>query len=247
MNITSSKDLIDAGKEKEAINFILENCFRAGFGALSKTDLDLILFSAILKFGEEVKTNDHDLSKYLQITQQRIRNLKEKASVKYLMITREEAIKRFTEKAASAKPEDIFLDIPIFDIAVKNEIEAILDENNILLYSQLNWKIFRLRIDDFLELSILFETEAEVGKSREETEEKIMADIRKLVAENEEFQKNITAGENKIAELSKKALKDALVKGGISFGIDLLASLVPGGTFVSGPVKKLLTTIAGKV
>lgn len=247
MDITLTENIISDGKEEQALKYILRNCFRSGFGTLSKTELDLILFTAILKFSDNANLTDYALSRYLQITQQRVRNLKEKASVKYIPITREEAIERFTEKAQSANLEDIYLDIPVFDVAVKNEIEAILEENNILLYSQLNPRIFRLRIDDFLELIILFEKEANPEKSRELVENEVISGIKKLLQQNEQFSAKISTPKEKIGDVSKLTLKEALVKGGISFGIDLLASLVPGGVFLSGPVKSLLNAIKDKI
>ena len=88
--------------------------------------------------------NDNKISiQKNQITSvlQELVNLKEKVSVKYMPITRKEAIEKFTEKAASAKLEENYLDIPVFDVAVKNEIEAILNDHSIMLYSQLNPKI----------------------------------------------------------------------------------------------------------
>ncbi len=119
--------------------------------------------------------------------------------------------------------EDKYLNIPIFDSAVKNEIESILDENNILLYSQLNPKIFRLPIDDFFELAILFASEENPDKSREAIEERVLSQVKKLAAENEEVRTKISANEEGIADLPKSTLKYALVKGSISFGVDLLA------------------------
>ena len=75
MDITKNEHPITKGNEKKALDFILTNVFRSGFGILSKTEIDLILFTAIQKFSNQKDLSDHALSKYLQITQQRIRNL----------------------------------------------------------------------------------------------------------------------------------------------------------------------------
>ena len=80
MNISLNKNPIIEGQEKDALEFILSNSFKSGFGTLSKTELDLILFTAVLKFSDQKNYSELALSKYLQITQQRIRNLKEKSA-----------------------------------------------------------------------------------------------------------------------------------------------------------------------
>jgi hypothetical protein len=139
-NITSSIPIKEENKSA-ALEFILKNAFKSGFGTLNKSELDLILFAAIMKFGYDGDT-DLQLSKYLQITQRRISNLKEKVSVKYSLIDNKKAIKYFIEKLEFAKKSDTYIDVPIADVAVKNEVEGILDKYNLLLHSQLNQKIW---------------------------------------------------------------------------------------------------------
>ncbi len=240
-NITK-KHLIKKGQEKEALDFILTNCFRAGFGTVPKSEIDLILFTALLKYSDENVDNDYELSKYLQITQRQISNLKEKASVKYLQITSEEAISIFLDKANSAKLDDKYIEIPINNIAVKNEIEAILDKNDILLQSQLNPKIFRLRVDDFFELIILFESILNRTDNKETAENRVIEVLKGAASKNKEAMGKISKQENDLLTISKKTLKEGLVKGGFSLLIDLLTSLIPGGAFISEPIKKLFDT-----
>ncbi|MBL7014544.1 MAG: hypothetical protein ISR83_09010 [Candidatus Marinimicrobia bacterium] len=40
-------------KHKDALNFILDEYFKAGFGALNKTDIDLIFINVLKKYGDE--------------------------------------------------------------------------------------------------------------------------------------------------------------------------------------------------
>lgn len=148
--------LIENDHKAEALNFILEESLKIGFGSLGKTDLEVILFLAILKYGPTETLNDYALFKSLQITSRKVQSLKEKASLKYTKITREEAIEYFLAKLSKARLSDRFVEIPIGDAAVKNELEALLDENDILSHTQLNTKIFKLRLDDlFLMISVL--------------------------------------------------------------------------------------------
>ena len=247
MNIAEDTSPIEQGYEKEALEFILENAFNSGFGTLNKSELDLILFSAILKYSDQKLNSDFELSKYLQITQQRVRNLKEKASVKYLSFSREEAINTFVDKVQYSKVNDIFFDIPIYDIRVKNELEAILEENNILLHTQLNEKIFRIRIDDFLEFCIIIESESNPDTSVKEVEKNIIKFLQERSKEDQDFAKKIAPESNSWSKLTKETVKKSIVRGGLHFGIDVIASLIPGGALLSTPIKSLLTAIQGKV
>ena len=135
-------------RKAEALDFIFENALKSGFGTLSKTELDAILFAAIMEYGDQSSTADLELSKYLRITQRRVQSLKENVSVKYKQLDQKEAIKFFVSRLEYAKKDEKYIDIPINNVAVRNEIEGMLDEYNILLHLQLNSKIFRVRIDD---------------------------------------------------------------------------------------------------
>ena len=195
-------------RSKEALNFILENCFRSGFGTLNKSELDLILFTTLMKYAETQNLSEQALSKYLQVTKQRVRNLQEKASVKYLTVLREDAVSKFVEKAAHAKLDDKYIDIPIYDIAVRNEIEALLDENNVLLHSQLNPKIFRIRIDDFVEIVVQIEAFGS-KKPPEVIQQEVIAGVRLRVRDDDDFRNKIGLPSGATPEqMTKKTLTD---------------------------------------
>ena len=68
---------------KKALNFIMDEYFKAGFGALNKTDIDLIFFSVLEQFGNMGQQTDYQMSKKLGITQQRIRGFKERTYLKF--------------------------------------------------------------------------------------------------------------------------------------------------------------------
>ena len=249
--MNKEKDLGDITRDnpkfdrpEEALDFILSNAFRSGFGALSKTDLDLILFAAIVLHSDKNSETDFQLSKYLQITQQRVRNLREKVSVKFPSIDREKAIRLFLEKTKKARVDDKFIEIPVNDVAIKNEIEAILDEKDVLLHTQLNPKIFRLRIDDFLDVMVYLEAELNKSVKPDNIYKNLLEEIKKKAEKNDKFKEKITAAKSKEGEITVKSLKWCLMKGGVAFGIDILASLVPGGAIFSGPIKELIETLA---
>lgn len=221
-NITSSIPIKEENKSA-ALEFILKNAFKSGFGTLNKSELDLILFAAIMKFGYDGDT-DLQLSKYLQITQRRISNLKEKVSVKYSLIDTKEAIRYFIEKLEFAKKSDTYIDVPIADVAVKNEVEGILDKYNLLLHSQLNQKIFRIRIDDLFELLLIFQSEEQSDIPYDDFREKVLSNLKN----NTEVLKKIkmeVSSEGKI----EHRFKNKLLKSGVDIGLEILKEVIPGG------------------
>lgn len=221
----------------EALDFILENAFRSGFGTLNKSELDAILFAALMKYGDTNSLTDLELSKYLQITQRKIQNLKEKVSVKYLQITRKEAIEEFISKLEAAKKDDIYIDIPIRNIAVKNEIEGILDENDILLHSQLNAKIFRVRIDDLLELSILLQANMEKETLSDDIRNQVIERLREQNSKLSDVNQNILTAED--TEVVSD-FKSKLLKSGVDAGLELIRNTIPGGGIAVVIIEKLM-------
>jgi len=243
----SDPNPINSEKSTEALSFILENAFKSGFGALSKTDLDLILFAALQKYSEQKFQTDHTLSKYLQITQQRVRNLKEKASVKYLIVDRNDAIEKFKVAIKRAVLDEKFIDIPIYDVAVKNEIESMLEENHMLLQSQLNPKIFRLRIDDFLELMILVDVKIGESSDRDKKYEELVRNIKEKITNDEKLLEKLGIKKEGLNKLDQNSLKKALVHGGIAASVNLLASVMPGASFFSEPIKNIFIELSNKI
>lgn len=221
-NITSSIPIKEENKSA-ALEFILKNAFKSGFGTLNKSELDLILFAAIMKFGYDGDT-DLQLSKYLQITQRRISNLKEKVSVKYSLIDTKEAIRYFIEKLEFAKKSDTYIDVPIADVAVKNEVEGILDKYNLLLHSQLNQKIFRIRIDDLFELLLIFQSEEQSDIPYDDFREKVLSNLKN----NTEVLKKIEMVVSSEGEIEHR-FKNKLLKSGVDIGLEILKEVVPGG------------------
>lgn len=234
-NIDSS--LIKNNRNSEALDFILENAFRSGFGTLSKTELDAILFAALMKYGDSNSLTDLELSKYLKITQKRVQNLKEMVSVKYIQITRIEAIEKFISKLEFAKKNDIYIDIPIRDVAVRNEMLGILDENDILLHSQLNTKIFRVRIDDLLELSILLQAISENESSSSDLRNQVIEKLKEQNYMISDINQNlITAEDSKVYS----NFKEKLLKCSIDLGLELIKRILPVGGIAVVIIEKLI-------
>jgi hypothetical protein len=243
-NITDFK--VPEGKEREFVDFITSNLFKQGFGVINKSEIDLLLFAAILKFDNGIGLSDYDLSNYFQISQSRVRALKEKLSVKYQVIEISQAIEHFQEKLKHARIDEQYIEIPINDIAVRNSIVSLLDQYNILIKSELNPKIFKLRLEDLFELLLIFERILESGNQVNSNEDLIKTFSDNLRKRNDLLKllkiKDISESDNLF-----KLLKEGLRKTPISLGIEFLASLVPGGYFVSKPVVSILMSLSKKI
>lgn len=227
--------------KSKALDFILENVLKLGFGTLNKSDLDLVIFTCIFKNLNKENQNEIYLSRTLQIPKNKIRSLMEKMHLKYVRLNSKDAISIFQEKCEYASITSNFIDIPINDIRVKYEIENIMEESNILLHSQLNSKIFRLRIADFFELMITFETILNDSLKRPDLEKKLIKTLLESIKKDKKFESKF--------EKSKtiEDIKSKLVSDGVSVGISLLCSAIPGGVFISEPVNRILNVIKDKI
>ena len=224
-------------RKAEALDFIFENALKSGFGTLSKTELDAILFAAIMEYGDQSSTADLELSKYLRITQRRVQSLKENVSVKYKQLDQKEAIKFFVSRLEYAKKDEKYIDIPINNVAVRNEIEGMLDEYNILLHLQLNSKIFRVRIDDLLDLLLIIQAKYSDGETYD--------DLKNTVIES------IINSEGKIKGLDDSLdyqnkqkiipdFKKMILKSGIDIALSVMKETIPFGGVAADIIKKLM-------
>jgi hypothetical protein len=236
MNTKDIQNLISDENKKEALDFILENILGSGFGVLGKTDIDSILFATILKYSGK-SYSDYELSRLLGLTPRRISNLREKVSIRYIPISREEAINIFIKNLKNAKQEGNYIDIPIYNVAVKNEIESMLYEQSILLYTQLNPRIFRIRIDDLFELLLLFQSLRDENLSYDELKNQV---INNLSEEEERLEKIGFEIEN--TNRNMQTIKQKLLSSGVQIGLEVIKTLVPGGELIVNAINILKDT-----
>jgi hypothetical protein len=243
-NITNYK--VVEGKETEFVDFITHYLFKQGFGVLSKSEIDLLFFASILKFDDTLGKSDYELSKYFQISQARIRALKEKLSVKYEVIDLPTAIDHFQEKLEFARIDEPFIEIPINDIAVRNALVSLLDENNILIKSELNPKNFKLRIEDLFELLLVFERKLS-KKTNAPSNEDLIKSFALSLGQRSDLLEKLKINDFSEKDGYLKILKDGLKKVPVSMGIEFIAGLIPGGYLVSAPVKLILHRLSSKI
>ena len=224
----------------KAFDFILEEYFKQGFGSMTKGDIDLLFFSAINKYSSLKDKSDYSLSKILKITQTRIRNLKVKEGLKYSPIGIEEVEKIFLEKAKFARIEDDNkkISIPIYDPNVYIELENIIESNNGYVEAQLNPKIFTIRIDQFINLLISFETQKE-NSNVKKIQSEYLKRLKEKIKEEEKFYSKIDTS----SIMSFKDLQKQILEKGVDFGLELLLSSIPGGTFAKKLVETLINNI----
>jgi len=143
----------------KAFEEFIKYYFEAGFGTLTKSDIDLLVFYIVCNYTNYRSDSDFDLAKKLQITPQRVRFLHEKSAMKYYDFTKNELtlISSFLDKCQKASPDGIYVDIPVNDPKIKYLIENLLASNDIILHSQLNSRICRLKYNDFITLLYLIQ------------------------------------------------------------------------------------------
>lgn len=180
----------DNSQREDAFNFIVGETLKFGLGVLNKSEVDLIFFSAVMKYSSIEDKSDYNLSRLLKITPSRVRVLKEKYSVKFQEIDEKEMIKNFFEMCNHGKIDDKYIDIPVYDIAMKNLLENKLEGYNIVIHSQLNSKIFRLRVEDLVMIYVSL-ISSYYDKNIEETKNEFILQLKKIKSEQEIIFKNI--------------------------------------------------------
>ncbi len=230
------KEKFIASKKSNAFDFIIEEYFKLGFGTLNKSEIDLLFFSALLKYGDISDNSDYALSKLLQITQSRVRNLKVKDGLKYSPIDKLTVEKIFLEKAKSARVEEDGkrISIPVYDPNIYLELENLIERENGYVEAQLNPKIFTIRIDQFVGLLISIQSESD-KKKVEDLQKEYLKKIKEAAQKEDKFKDKIDTS----SITSFKDIQKLILEKGVDVGLDLILSAVPGGTFV----KKLTETI----
>lgn len=221
-------------------DFLIAGYFQAGFGSLTKSDIDLLFFALINKYANLEDKSDYALSKLLQISQSRVRNLKIKNGLKFEPLSLEDTEDAFLEKAKFARVEEDGkrISIPIYDPNLYIELEYLIEKDNGYVEAHLNPKIFTIRIDQFIGLLVNIQAEKE-GKTTNAIKKEYLSLVKSKLGQEEKYAKTIDPE----AIVDFKDLQKLIFEKGVSFGLDLLASSIPGGTFATKLVKVLYTSV----
>jgi len=174
-------------KADEALSFIYENVLKSGLGAVNKGELEVILFSTLMLYSDWKNKSDLDLSKELGVTQAKIRGLREKASLRYIKLTIDEALTSFAECILHGETDatGTYLDVQIPDVAVQKEIEGLLKSKRIMYKRQSNGMSIQLRLDKFISL---FEQSPELATKYHGNQKQFIKD---LIEKRKEFQRAV--------------------------------------------------------
>ena len=201
------------GKIK-AFDFLFQEYFKAGFGTLSKSDIDLLFFSVLLAYGKIEDDSDYSLSKSLQITQSRVRNLKIKNGLKYYPFDHARIEAAFLDKARFARLEEdkVRISLPIYDPNLYIELENLIEKENGYVEAQLNPKIFTIRIDQFFGLLINIQAEKE-GKKVDTVKDEYLKQIKAVLLKEKKFSKKMDPQ----SIMTFKDLQKKLLEKGVDF------------------------------
>ena len=228
-------------KEKVlAFDFILEEYFKSGFASLSKSDIDLLFFTSLMKFGKIKNKSDYDLSKLLRITQSRVRNLKIKNALKFDPLDFNEIENVFLEKAKFARLENDLkrISIPIYDPNIYIELENLIERENGFVEAQLNPKIFTIRIDQFFSLLMVFQSIHE-KKSIKEIKKDYLKQIQVLQKAENDYSTEL----KKDPILTFKDLQKKLLNKGFDYSFKLITDLIPAGSYIKKLADVVLESI----
>jgi hypothetical protein len=228
-------------KETEALNFIISEYMKIGYGSLTKSDIDLIFFTAFTKYCDIEDKSDYFLSKALKVTQSRIRSLKVRSELKYPFKNKDEIIKDFLDKAQYAKKDSsgTKISIPIYDPNIFIELERIIEVNNGYVEVQLNPKIFTIRNDQFIDLILSFLYIGKDKNERKKIEAEYLRKLKETASKEESLSKKIDP--QKITSLSD--LKNNIFGVGTDLMLEIIGKSIPGTGYACDLVKTIKKAI----
>lgn len=166
---TTDKDKADCFDE------LCKRFYEHNFGQVSKTDIELLMFhfyitklNAMAKNGNAQNT-DYAVSKELGISQQKVRNLKTKEFLVYPQKSGWDWKEDFSKliSHATLDEERKMIQMSIEDPNLFNELKNHIEEQGSYVDIQLNSKLFKVRVDQFLDLALSVEDDAKKKEIRE--------------------------------------------------------------------------------
>lgn len=160
--------------EEEKIQFfdeLINKYYNKNFGSLNKSEVDTLMFHFFMKHlidsqkDPEKNTidysiiSDYRISKQLGITQQQVRNLKNKSHLIYpIDFDWKKSLANLIDNAKyDSDKKYVYLNIP--DPALFNDIQNYVEENGGYLDIKLNRKVLAVRVEFFLQIAIELESE----------------------------------------------------------------------------------------
>lgn len=119
----NTKDETQEGFQKEFLKRYLTH----GFGAMTKTEIDILVFHLLTKLPEYEDLDNHVLSQKLKATETKIKNLKLNASLRYKSVNHKAVVGKYVLDLVDSKKHPEFKDgevqVGIEDPVERSEIE----------------------------------------------------------------------------------------------------------------------------
>ena len=234
-----NRDILSEFTEQEkakAFDNIAAHYYKGNFGSLSKSDLDVLLFTILIDHcrQDDLRTDDYTLSKLLGVTQSRIRTFKQKSQLQYP--TEMSWQSYFVDCIKNARYDEVkgLVKLSIPEVNVLIELRQFMLEQGWYDEYQLNPRLFQCKLDIFVLLCGKLEGGTE--SFPEETKKQLETLKKKLPAEQSESLEKIIVGEvqDGIIEFAKQASIEAVCA---------LLKLLPFGGLAAKAIEILINVI----
>ena len=235
------KELFNTAEDKaEAFDKIAEKYYECNFGSVSKSDLDILMFSIyieqILKRSEDdISTySDYTLAKQLGITQSKVSNLKVKKQLKYPYEPFEWK-KSFARVCKNARLESDKIKINLRDKNLYYELKNQIEEWGSYIEGSLTPNLLIITPEEFFELTKMFMSDEEL--------EEIKKNIKVKYNDNKQLCENLE--KEPVIKALKKCLGKELV---IDVVLESVKMVTPGiaGTGIE-IIKNCFNAISGSL
>ena len=215
------ESLFDSPEKKaKAFDKLARNYYQGNFGSMSKSDIDVLMFSIYLeeileRSEEDISTySDYTLSHQLGITQSRVSNLKQKKQLQY-PYDRFKWQTAFERCCKNARPDGGKIKINLRDINLFYELKNQIDENGGYVETSLTRNLLIISPSDFFTLTESIMTDEEKNELKKE--------IRKQYSNNKDLIDSLEK------ESISKAISTQFKETMPSFLADILVGVVTGG------------------
>ena len=226
------KALFDSPEKKAAaFDKIARNYYQGNFGSMTKSDMDVLMFSLLLEeilrqTEEDINTySDYALAKQLGITQSRVSNLKLKKQLQYPYKDFDWRVS-FMRCCSNARLESGKIRINLRDINLYYELRNVIEEKGGYVEASLTRNLLIITPEEFFELTTALMTQEDQKKLKEE--------IRRQYADSNELLEKLEK------QTWTKALKSEFGSNFSDILFEIVKSLAPGAAGIG--LKILQTT-----
>jgi hypothetical protein len=191
-------------EKMKAFNLIAERYYDLNFGTMTKSEIDILMFSILIDHlqSNKIEFSDYSLSKDLGISQSKVRGLRISQQLKYpKKLNWQEEFARsidnavFDEKTSTMK-------VSVSDPNVLLEIKNVIENSGGYVEVQLNSKLLQVRVEHFVHLLIVLQNS--------ENENQILKRINNSVKKYKKMEEDIT--KENLGELLKNEGLDVIVE-----------------------------------